>query len=382
MAFIESMISTTEDLQAVIQVLSRCDAIAVDTEFYWRHSYYPELCLIQIATQTQAYLIDALSEKMDLTLLGAIFSSADICKIMHAADNDIKILKHALKAHFCNIFDTQLATAFTSTQHQISLQSLLFDLSIVQMDKQEKLSDWRDRPLTQEQIDYATSDVIYLYEAYQQLTKALETQNKLPAFNEEMQMLCETSNFPNNQRILESNQNLLRSAHGKKRKNLIALILWREQYAQQKDWVVRHILDNRELTALADLRPKSSQDILNSHILSSKKAKRFSSLIIDALDYTDAEITPFLTLINTLLRYTYASFNKDAINDCYDAMSEFCREKNLAIEIVTSKSDLRIFIKSYLTNPLQPKGKLASGWRFDYFGKSLIQWIGVNENRL
>ena len=132
------MITTNRELQQLINKIDSQPTLAIDTEFYWRYSYYPQLCLIQIATPDSIYLIDTMAKTLDLSILQPIFSNPSICKIMHAASNDIKILKHYVNATFNNIFDTQTAMAFLGYPHQMSLQNVLETLDLFDLDKHEK----------------------------------------------------------------------------------------------------------------------------------------------------------------------------------------------------------------------------------------------------
>ena len=161
------MITNSNDLQRIMPLLMAESMIALDTEFYWRNTYYPELCLIQIATTNHIYLIDALSAEINLQLLNPLFANKHTLKIMHAAENDIKILRHYLDCEFNGIFDTQIAMAFLGHDHQLSLSNTLTHLGFADLNKDEKMSDWRQRPLSSAQVAYATSDVVSLIQCQQ-----------------------------------------------------------------------------------------------------------------------------------------------------------------------------------------------------------------------
>jgi len=270
------MISTNRELHQLIKHLENQSTLAIDTEFYWRYSYYPQLCLIQIATIDDIYLIDAMAETLDLSILKPIFANPSICKIMHAANNDIKILKHYLKATFKNIFDTQTAMAFLGYPHQMSLKSVLHALDLFHLDKQEKMSDWRLRPLTETQIAYAKADVAYLHSTYKLLENQLTTIHHREFFAKEMSEECKNAAFTEADKAYLRFYAQLRRFYGQTHSHLKALAIWRERYAQQKNWLIQHILSDRELLKVVRLNPDSEQMLADSHIL---RIRNYSAMV-------------------------------------------------------------------------------------------------------
>ena len=151
--------------------------IAVDTEFMWETTYYPQLCLIQIATVNNIYLIDALAG-LDLSSLKPILENNNIEKIVHDGIHDLRILSTEIGAQFNNVFDTQIAAELLDIDFQISLANLLIYFDIATLDKSSKRSNWAKRPLSEKQISYAKNDVLYLITLTQTLKSRLTQQSK------------------------------------------------------------------------------------------------------------------------------------------------------------------------------------------------------------
>ncbi|GGF95009.1 MULTISPECIES: ribonuclease D [Cysteiniphilum] len=362
------MITNSNDLQRIMPLLMAESMIALDTEFYWRNTYYPELCLIQIATTDHIYLIDALSAEINLQLLNPLFTSKHTLKIMHAAENDIKILRHYLDCEFNSIFDTQIAMAFLGHDHQLSLSNTLNHLGFDDLNKDEKMSDWRKRPLSSAQIAYATSDVISLIQCQKLLTDKLKQTSWLKAFEEEMQFI-QKMHFNNTQDApLKFKHHLARlSVSG--RTHLIQLSIWREAYAQSRNWVTRYVLSDQELVNLAKLNPIDLQTIAEKHILSHKKVQRFGAELIQLLHVANTQYDM------SLIERTRIKINKELLRLCFEYLAEIAEKQQLPIALVSSKQELKHFLYQKLINPQHMgSNKLNSGWRLQFFGQLITDY--------
>jgi ribonuclease D len=152
------MLNTNKQIQDLAIKLQSVNKISVDTEFYWMRTYYPILCLIQIASDVESFLLDTLAD-VDYSPLVAVFEDNNIQKIMHSGSNDIPIIKKFLNCDVNNVFDTQVAAAFLGFQSQLSLKNLLKEVLDIEMEKESQFSDWRKRPLSDKQLAYAVKDV-------------------------------------------------------------------------------------------------------------------------------------------------------------------------------------------------------------------------------
>ena len=160
-------VDTQKSLQRAINDFERAKVLSIDTE-YDSFRYFKEiLCLIQIHANTTNYVFDPLNG-LDLSFLGKYFGNQQIVKILHAADNDIRLLKRDYDFDFNNIFDTHRAALLLGFKH-LSLEKMITQFAGVELSKNKKMqrSRWDNRPLTEEQLEYAAQDVIYLQVLYE-----------------------------------------------------------------------------------------------------------------------------------------------------------------------------------------------------------------------
>lgn len=157
-----TFIQNETDLETLVQRARKTDAVALDTEFVWERTYYPQLGLIQIAlSDEECYLIDPLAIK-NLQPLGKLLSDRGVIKILHDAPQDLAILQRATGATPQNIFDTRLAAGFSNLEATLSLVNLVKELLDIVLCKDETRTNWLQRPLSDKQIEYALNDVRYL----------------------------------------------------------------------------------------------------------------------------------------------------------------------------------------------------------------------------
>jgi len=163
-------------LDEVLREISLEKIIGIDTEFEWRSTYYPKLCLIQISTDKKIFLIDCLKLN-SLLKFKSIFENKDIVKIFHAVRSDITVLFCSENFKVVNCFDIQIAEKFLSKGDLKSYAKIVLKYLSLKIDKSETNSNWLKRPFTQEQIDYAANDVRFLIKIYKKQKKILEIKN-------------------------------------------------------------------------------------------------------------------------------------------------------------------------------------------------------------
>lgn len=156
-----ALIKTTTELEAACETARAEGVLSLDTEFVWNSTYRPRLGLVQMGTRSQCWAIDCLTG-LDPTALKALIEDEEIVKILHDARQDLTIIRHWTVATPVNVFDTQLAAGFAGFESGMGLQRLLFDAIDVGLAKTQTLTDWMQRPLTDEQVAYALDDVRYL----------------------------------------------------------------------------------------------------------------------------------------------------------------------------------------------------------------------------
>ena len=183
-------ITTTAELAAFCQRLKHDRFIAVDTEFMRETTYWPKLCLVQVAGQAEAAVIDPLSDGLDLAPLLELLADPNIDKVFHAARQDVEI--------FCNLgviprplFDTQVAAMAAGFGEQVASDALVRQMLKITIDKSSRFTDWARRPLSTAQLDYAVGDVTHLAKLYPMLRQRLEETDRLAWVTEEMAALTD-----------------------------------------------------------------------------------------------------------------------------------------------------------------------------------------------
>lgn len=184
------IITEQSDLEALARDLLREDVVAIDTEADSFYHYFDKTCLVQIATKKHAWLVDplALGGPAELAPLGPVFQSPDVCKIFHAGEYDLYVLKRDCGFTFANLFDTMISAQLLGYP-AIGLAALIEHHFGVRLPKDEQRSDWSRRPLTDRQLEYAASDVLYLIRLCDKLGKELRKAERLAWAEAEVQSL-------------------------------------------------------------------------------------------------------------------------------------------------------------------------------------------------
>ncbi len=183
------VISTQTELEAVVAALEKSDFVTVDTEFIRETTFWPELCMIQMAAPGVDALVDPLADGIDLAPFFALMANEAIVKVFHAARQDIEIIHHlgGLIPH--PVFDTQVAAMVCGFGDSISYDQLVQKITGAQLDKTSRFTDWRHRPLSDKQLEYALADVTHLIDVYRHLAAELAREDRAHWLNEEMDVL-------------------------------------------------------------------------------------------------------------------------------------------------------------------------------------------------
>src|SRR5713226_7084714 len=168
-----TLIDTTDALAAFCHRQAQARYITVDTEFIRDKTYFPQLCLIQVAGPDGAAALDPLAPGMDLAPLFELMAASTLLKVFHAARQDIEIFVNLAGAVPTPIFDTQVAAMVCGFGDSVSYETLAGKLAGAQIDKSSRFTDWAHRPLTERQLHYALSDVVPLRMVYEKLAQRL-----------------------------------------------------------------------------------------------------------------------------------------------------------------------------------------------------------------
>lgn len=183
------LITRQEDLEDVIERLGRSDFVTIDTEFIRETTFWPELCLVQLATPDTTALIDPLASGIDLAPFFGLMGNEHTTKVFHAARQDIEIIFHLGDLIPHPVFDTQVAAMVCGFGDSVSYDQLVQKITGERIDKSSRFTDWRRRPLSDKQLDYALADVTHLIDVYRHLRDQLERDDRAEWVSEEMQVL-------------------------------------------------------------------------------------------------------------------------------------------------------------------------------------------------
>jgi ribonuclease D len=254
------LITTTDDLAAFCKPLAATEFIAVDTEFMRERTYWPKLCLAQVAGPDDAAAIDALAEGIDLGPLDELMANAKVLKVFHAARQDLEIFYLRMNKVPQPLFDTQVAAMVCGHGEAASYESLATKLAKAKIDKSSRFTDWSRRPLSERQISYALSDVTHLRVVYEKLRRQLDKTGRLSWIAEEMAVLNDPAIYRADPeqawRRLKP-----RGASPRLLGTLKEVAAWRERTAQRIDIPRQRLLRDEQLLEIASHAPKTTEDL-------------------------------------------------------------------------------------------------------------------------
>ena len=271
------LINDTASLNTFCKSLSGTPFITVDTEFMRETTYWPLLCLIQIAGPNDAKVIDPLAPNIDLTSLIALLDDPKTLKVFHAARQDIEIFYHLMGRIPGPLFDTQVAAMVCGFGDSVGYQNLIAKLTKVQIDKSSRFTDWSLRPLSERQISYALSDVTHLRDAYIILRDRLKTNGRIDWLDEEMEILNSPKTYdPDPYKLYQRFKS--RSVKPRYLAILREIVAWRELEAKNRNQPRNRILKDETLQEIAHHAPKTPQDLGRTRGLGRKMTEGPSGL--------------------------------------------------------------------------------------------------------
>ncbi len=252
-----ALITKTADLAALCERLATEPFVTVDTEFMRERTYWPELCVVQLAGTTDVAVIDAQAQGIDLAPLGALMAHENTTKVFHAARQDVEIFLQLFGAIPKPLFDTQIAAMVAGFGDQVGYDSLVGALTGGHIDKAHRFSDWSARPLSPAQVTYAAADVTYLRQVYERLTARLAEEGRTQWVAEEMAILTSPATYrPDPETMWErmrprtSNRRMLAA--------LRAAAAWREREAQRINIPRQRLIRDESLLELAATSPATA----------------------------------------------------------------------------------------------------------------------------
>ena len=359
------VISATADLQTLCEDLGSADYVTVDTEFLREQTFWPQLCLIQIAGPAGEAIIDPMAAGLDLSAFYKLMTNENIVKVFHAARQDIEIVFTKTGAVPHPVFDTQVAAMVCGFGESISYVNLVKKITGADIDKSSRFTDWSRRPLTEKQLVYALGDVTHLRDVYQSLKSQIDAAERHSWLSEEMSTLTNPETYDTDPD--KAWQRLKLRVKGRKSLSvLMELAGWRERLAQAQDVPRGRILRDEALYDIANQMPQTPEALGQLRTLSDGFARSNRAKdIIDAVkrglardiktlpklehgEPLSAEATATLELLKVLLRSAAA-------------------QHKVAPRLIADSEDLE-----RLATEDEPGIAALTGWRRKLFGEDAL----------
>jgi ribonuclease D len=255
-----TLITTTAELAAACKRMARFEAVTVDTEFMRETTYWPKLCVVQLASPEEGVIVDAMSPELELDPFFKLMKNEKIIKVFHAARQDIEIVYHlgGLIPH--PVFDTQVAAMVCGFGDSISYDQLVHRLTGAKIDKSSRFTDWSRRPLSERQTEYALADVTHLRDVYAALAQRLAEQNRTEWVREEMEVLTSPETYQ-----MEPEHAWKRLKMRVRKPSELAVLqavaAWREREAQARDVPRGRVLKDDAIYEIAAQQPTTPQQL-------------------------------------------------------------------------------------------------------------------------
>jgi ribonuclease D len=359
-------VDTPAALDSLCAQLADASWFALDTEFLREKTYYPKLCLLQIATPDVVACVDPLALD-DLAPLLALLADRNITKVLHSARQDMEIFYHLTGSPPAPVFDTQIAAPLLGLADQIGYANLVKEMLGVTLDKLHTRADWSLRPLGEEQLRYAADDVIYLAALYQPLLERLQSHGRLEWLDEDFRQLASPELYainPGNAWLKVKGGNRLKGAS---LSILQALANWREQHASQKDRPRGWMLRDDAMVEIARHKPTTLQALSSIRGLSEGLLKRSGNELLEIIGKAVGEKPVPFPDRGTRTRL---SAEQDALVDVMMAVVRISAvENSLNPTVLASRKQLEALLLG------DTETGVMQGWRRKLVGERLQQLL-------
>jgi ribonuclease D len=358
------LLTNNDELAAVCERFSHHEFVTVDTEFLRETTFWPKVCLIQIASPEEAIAIDTLTENIDLTPFFALMANPTIVKVFHAARQDLEIIWRLSRLIPTPLFDTQVAAMVCGFGEQASYLELVKAITRANLDKSSRFTDWSRRPLSDAQIEYAIADVTYLRDIYSTLLERLTRANRLDWLDDEMQILCSPATYE------QHPDNAWERLRHKVRKPrdlgvLMELAAWREQEAQSKDVPRSRVLKDDILVEIAQSAPRSIESLGNLRAF--PKGMERSRSAADIVAAVERGLTRDPNTIPKIERARRGA-NGATVELLKVLLRQISEETGVAAKLIATIDDLEAIAADQ-----DSQTPALTGWRRSIFGEKALE---------
>ncbi|MBI5171379.1 MAG: ribonuclease D [Candidatus Obscuribacter sp.] len=364
------LIDAQEDLKEMLQSIESCGIFGIDLEFIPEKSYFPLICLVQVAVGERVFLVDPIKVQ-NLDDLWRYVADPGYIKVLHAGSQDLAIVNQRSGFIPKRIFDTQIAAGFLGLGYPAGYGKLLHALFDLTLSKTESFTDWSLRPLTASQIDYAIDDALHLLPLYQRLEERLKERGRLDWVLEECKLYEQESYYQK-----ETGREFMRikGAQGLSRRKLAvlqAICLWRDQEARRIDKPPRFVLSDNIILELAKKPPTTPGDISRIRGIKdgqlSGYGKHIIRVVAEALALKEADCPQWPA--------GRAPSKADVLiaDVLYTVLKVRSQEIEIAPELIATRDELQRFVrqdKGQLEKE-EEESALTSGWRHKLAGSEL-----------
>ena len=360
-----TLITETSKLIDACERFSQDSFLAIDTEFMRERTYYPQLCLIQIAGKDEAVTVDALATEINLDPILDLMANHKIMKVFHACRQDMEIFFNLNRRIPFPVFDTQIGAMVCGYGESVGYDKLVRQITGVQIDKSSRFTDWSHRPLSKQQLNYALSDVTHLRTVYESLLNQLEKNGRINWLNEEFQNVLnpKTYDIP-----LDQIWKRLKIKNGRPKFLILVreLCAFREKEAQNRNIPRNRVIRDDVLLDIAARSPRSPVDLAKVRSLSTQFAegrlgKSILRVVAEASNIPESD-APQLEKLNK------PKPQKPALIELLKVLLKHKSEdNNVAQKLIASTADLEAIAENDNANVLA-----LSGWRKDVFGDDAL----------
>ena len=360
------LVSSIDELDQFCSDVSKTSKyVAIDTEFMRHNTYYAKVCLIQLAFQEgknkRILLIDPLVKDINLKPLENLLINEKVTKVIHAGRQDLEIFLNLFNVLPIPLFDTQIAAMVCGKGEQESYENLVKNLLGKQVNKAYQFTDWTKRPLSDEQIKYASEDVSYLCDLFESLEIELDELGRSTWIIEEIEKLTDKTNY--NTKAIYSLKKIQSISGNHHFKNSVAILLdFRESLAQELNLPRNHVIRDTIILKLAKILPKNTSELENLKIFSSKikDASSYYSRILEicAKQRMLNEQKPIVSANTKIDEYTI-----NIITLLKILLKIKCTELGVPSKLIATTKDLEI-----IATHKKPDIAALKGWRQEVFG--------------
>jgi ribonuclease D len=361
-----SYIDSDEGLARFCVALGKAPYCAVDTEFIRESTYYAELALIQIGSGEHLACIDPLAIT-DFGPIAELLVKPDLVKVFHSSSQDLEILYQKFETVPSPIFDTQLAAAVLGYNHQISYADLVQQLCGVTLEKKHTRANWKRRPLSEDELDYAMDDVRYLLPIYEKLRDQLQAGRRSSWLDRDLRELTDPEKYRVDMEQLWKRLKGVQKLKGEKLQIASDLCRWREQQAQHRNRPRRWILKDDTIIEIARRKPDSIEALSQIRELGDKTIQRNGDKLLRIVAKAQtiaAEHWPRPDKIESLGKHQLA------LGECLMALCRVIADENqIALATMVTRKDIDNLILNHTSS------RLTQGWRFAMAGEKLLEFI-------